>query len=537
MAAVKSISSRAHASLASLRGHTKPKSHAKGKSIPHHLFAKIVEKGTVAELQKNLTNIREALGSKEIEKAKQLFRTAVKQDKTIELALYTDLATDAKAKKSFASFKNLYCEYAAQEAVVQNNPEILDQALVEECECRKITKEHYITALNELDTPQSKKLASAISVISKVPFERHQLEPLDMLQVSIAADAALKLLEGRTDSIYMRAEDLGAKRACVLDPLRNAFTILSKSYGELQAEGAFKRVSDAVDVLLKEDSAKARSVAHVRNKADEYIPHSELQYEFMYGDNITWCRYKSKNRPDEVKTVIIQKLYDHDLYTFTSYWPEEWRKKITLEEMIQVLEDVGKTVQKMHADGNVHRDIKAKNALYRKKSNGKCEARLIDFGHTYVPKEEYYERKRRKGYGTLRYTAPDLLENPGMKGDPLFLAKAEDMYAIGEMIYEVFFQDATPWGSITYRALKKKGDYKELRKTAIRLQKEAFARLTKEGKSRPNTLEKDLIAIVAHLLDPDPKKRMKIEEFMSALYDLKARYAKLHSLEKEPLPS
>ena len=46
----------------------------------------------------------------------------------------------------------------------------------------------------------------------------------------------------------------------------------------------------------------------------------------------------------------------------------ERRKKISLEEMLDVLEDVGKTLLKMHEDGLVHRDVKAKNVLYRKTS-------------------------------------------------------------------------------------------------------------------------------------------------------------------------
>lgn len=539
MAAIRAVK-HTHAVHCPFTPATNKKGFLKGKALPAHFFQKsltknIVEKGINTERIHPIQELHSSLLANDIDRVRQLFPKTLELDENTQYdltSLYHNLKSDAKAKQLCETFKRLYNEHIVQQAVLQNNSKLLQGSLAEECEIHKMSEEHVIKTLEALNTPQAKRLASEITSISKIPFKRHKLIPIDMLDVCIAAEAALKKLAGKTKITYMNASKLNTCRACVLDPVKRTFTILSKRYGELDAEGAFKRVSDAVEVAFKNGSSHARRVAHVRNKPDEYIPSAELKYELEFGQIIAWTRYKSKNRPYEKKTLMLQEVYDHDLYVFTGHTDEESRKKISLPDMIQVLEDAGKTLLRMHENGIVHRDVKAKNILYRKDANGNVQAKLIDFGHCYIPDEDTQLRKRTKGYGTLRYTAPDLLENPSMKGDPLFLAKAEDAYALGQCIYEVYLQQATPWGSIAYRALKKKGNVEENRATAIRLQKEEAEWLRKESEKGPKTAEKALFEITAKLLEPKPKKRMQIPEFMNALYDLKAKYATVLAVEK-----
>ncbi len=479
-----------------------------------------------------IQELKASLAENRVEVTKALFANAVQNEKkpdcTIE-SLFNTLKENGKDKKALRQLKSLICINALKEAVLNNDPSKLTSPLATESGIQQLSINIVIKALEEIGNMKAKRLASEIDEISKISFARHKLDPVDMLAVCLAAEAQLEKLADTVDAIYMRPDELGVKRACVLDPRNHSFTILSKSNGMLNAQGAFKRVSDAIQVTLHKDKAKARSIAHVRNKADEYIPKYELEYEHRYGKVITWLRYKSKNRPDETKTLMLQEVYDHDLYVFTEFTDEEYRKKISFEDLLVVFEKAGRTLLKMHKDGVVHRDVKAKNILYRKSKDGKVSGRLIDFGHAYEPDSTTQFRKRNKGYGTLRYTAPDLLEKPNMKGDPLFLAKAEDAYALGECIYEVYLQLANPWGSIAYRALKKKDKEKadEQRKEAVRLQKEEAALLAREAKSHPHTLEKELFGIMAKLLEPNPKKRMTIPEFMEALYDLKGKHAKM----------
>lgn len=469
--------------------------------------------------QKDLAHrIQKAIHANDSHGLKELFFKTLTLDDP--KGLYNTLETD---KKVLSAFKKHYCEFAIQQSVALSSPEILESPLAQKCDIKSLPKDTVMGALYSLSTAQANKLAYAMEAISKVPYSRHRLKSTEMLGICIACDSQLQLLAGKTRSVYKRAQALHTARACIIDPKRNTFTILSKKHGDLNAWGAFKRVSDAVEVTMNSSSAQARRVAHVRNKPDEYIDSEELDFERRFSNIITHVQYKSKNRPYETKTVLLQEVYDHDLYVYTGFTDKENRKKISFEDMLQVLEDVGTTLLKMHDDGFVHRDVKAKNILYRK-NNGKVEAKLIDFGHTYSPDDDSYDclRKRMKGYGTLRYTAPDLLEDPEMEGDPLLLAQAEDTYALGQCIFEVFFQESTPWGSIAYRALKKKKNAEENRATAIRLQKELASNLATEAATPPKTALKELIRITSRLLEPNPKKRMRMREFMRALHDLKA---------------
>ncbi|MCE5294532.1 MAG: protein kinase [Chlamydiales bacterium] len=534
MAAIRSVRSNKVAGPLFGCSKSHKKTHLVSKSAI--LFNKILQKSAASIFEKSVSHqhlsqiqdLETALHTNDTVKIKELFSLVINHDPHAEKnlnKLYSKLKAETKAKSAFDTFKKTYCEYVIQQSVLQNKPEMLSSKLAHDCKIADLPHDFFVTTLLNLGNKNASRIAREVAAIAKIPFSRHKLKTLEMLKICVVAEDQLNKLATNTRVIYKTASELNTARACVLDPVRHTFTILSKSKGELDATGAFKRVSDAIEVAIKGDTALARRVAHVRNRPDEHIPSSELEFEMLYGDVISWTRYKSKNRPDETKTLLLQEVYDHDLYIFTEFTPEEKRKKISIDDMIDVLEIAGKSLLKLHEDGIVHRDVKAKNILYRKGANGQVFAKLIDFGHCYEPDKSSQLRKRTKGYGTLRYTAPDLLENPGMKGDPLFLAKAEDAYALGECIYEVYLQQATPWGSLAYRALKKKKDHEENRETAIRLQKEEAAYIAQEAKKLPEGKEKELFRIMARLLEPNPKKRMQMPELVRALYDLKARYA------------
>ncbi len=512
---------------------TKKQSKLKPQTALHHLFQNTHQPGFIEKAASNIRinnsrNTSDVSAVTKIDQIKDLFYKAThgKENSSQDFSsLYNNLKSNVKVRELYNTFKMLYCEHIIEQAVTTNNHQLLADELADQCGIMTMPTDYLITTLRKINNPDALRLARAVSSISKIEFSRHKLAPIEMLELCIAGEKALQNAAKKSKVVYMRADKLQACRSCVIDPHRNTFTILSKSHGELAASGSFKRVSDAVEVAINGDNAKAKRVAHVRNKEDEYIPSEELEYELKYGKILSWTRYKSKNRSYETKTLMIQDVYDHDLYTFTEFTPEESRKKISLSDMIQVLEQAGKTLLRLHKDGIAHRDVKAKNILYKKKSNGEVRAKLIDFGHCYVPDKSNYLRKRTKGYGTLRYTAPDLLENPSMKGNPLLMAQAEDAYALGECIYEVYLQQATPWGSLSYRALKKKKNAQENRETAIRLQKEEAALLAQEASHGSKSAEKELFRIMSRLLEPNPKERMQISEFMQALYDLKAKYA------------
>jgi len=470
----------------------------------------------------HISEIVQAAKALDLQRVIKAFHAAENMERFASQA-HTELAFDKKAKNAIETLKTGYLVAIIQQACIQREFRVLLNPLAKNWRIESLSTEHILETLYDLDSSFSRRLAHEIEAISSIDFNRHKLDPLQMLKICLFSEKELERAKDKTELVYIRAQESLMPRCLVIDPNRVAFTILSKKHGALKAEGAFKRVTDAIDVTPLEKGLKARRVVRLISKAYEEISSKELAFEELYGKILNWMHYASKRRTKETKTQILDEAFDHDLYIFTAYTPEEQRKKLPFPELLQVLQDVGRTLSKMHQDGVVHHDFKTKNVLYRKLPSGKVEAKIIDFGHCYKPRESStYLKKRKKGYGTLRYTSVDALENPRLKDDVRALAKAEDMYALGSLIYELYFQKPTPWGSEVYKALKATENRERHRKKAIRLQRETAHELADLSNRTNGDIETEFIWIISRLLEPNPQSRMKIGEFTNALKKVNA---------------
>ncbi|OJT25669.1 hypothetical protein BO221_07375 [Archangium sp. Cb G35] len=116
-----------------------------------------------------------------------------------------------------------------------------------------------------------------------------------------------------------------------------------------------------------------------------------------------------------------------------------WCKHATLERAVGVLCEHLKTLEVLHEDGIVHRDVKADNLLVR---HGNDTPFLIDFGTAHLP----WARVLTEGLapGTLYCQPPEavlflaslLSENPPPPGSRLEARPAADLYAFGVLLYE-----------------------------------------------------------------------------------------------------
>lgn len=433
--------------------------------------------------------------------------------------------TDPKVNK----FKCNFCKAVVQEVVKTQNVLFLERALAKSFMLQEEPMQCIFDALQDLKDREPHKAAllqritNEIEKIAQVPWKRHKLTPLDSMAISLFAEKKLEELAGKTQAVYYRGCDEGINRSLVVDPKRHTFTILSKKYGTLEAEGTFKKVTDAVEVSPFQETASAHRVVRMVSKIDHEISDREIELEERYGQILSWTRYPAKNRPYETKTCIIQEAYDSDLYLFTKYTSSHDRKKLSTQEIVEILSQVTQTLHQMHEDGFAHHDFKVKNVLIRRNQKGKIEAKLIDFGHSFRINKERYAKKRAKGYGTLRYTSPDTLEHPKDLSDINLLAKADDMFALGCLMYEVYFQKRLPWADDTYKACKDK-ENKSHRVDAVKIITKKAHQLYEMSRDTKDRKESEFLKIMSRLLEPDPRKRMKIAEFLVALSELKARF-------------
>jgi serine/threonine-protein kinase len=100
------------------------------------------------------------------------------------------------------------------------------------------------------------------------------------------------------------------------------------------------------------------------------------------------------------------------------------RGPLRLEEMLQLVGEVGSGLDALHRQGLVHRDVKPSNVMLREDGS----AALTDFG---LAKGAAYTVLTRPGQvlGTLDYLAPELIR--GQEATP-----ASDVYALGCVAFE-----------------------------------------------------------------------------------------------------
>lgn len=389
-------------------------------------------------------------------------------------------------------------------------------------------------------------MASYDSVVN-FDYEKHKLSPLETLKISAFALHSLEKSSGAIQ--YITNEQSGLSRDLVVEKNdhNRSFSILSKKQGELQANGTFKKVTDAVTINLTYSSAtkkfeSAEAIHDVRgvNKKGQQIDQYEITMEKRFGDNCRTVTHTSKS--GEVKTTILQPAYQGDLSKV---------KPATNGEIASVFSQVGQNLAKMHAEGCYHCDLKAENMLGKiiQLPNGQrqFQARLVDFGTTTDTKnaDTKYNRKMHGGYGTAIFTAPEqiafILNKPGNKSvlstreratfptlnERQKAYAAEDMYAFGCALFEMVVKDEICWGADAHHAVVGEGDGTrdvECCRSTLAMQqatpdilREAAAKLPDAQQS-----EKALLEICAKLLEPDPTKRMTINEFVSEIAKLDA---------------
>ncbi|CAD6931699.1 unnamed protein product [Tilletia controversa] len=138
----------------------------------------------------------------------------------------------------------------------------------------------------------------------------------------------------------------------------------------------------------------------------------------------------------------------------------------------------------IHSQGVVHRDIKPENLLLDAEGNVK----LADFGLCSVYKYKGKEREMHGACGSLPYIAPEMNGKP-YRGEPV------DVWSAGVVLFALLVGN-TPWDEPTSRS------------------PEYMAYLSGElFQYDPWTrLQPDSLSLVRKMLQPDPSKRLRIEQ-------------------------
>lgn len=469
----------------------------------------------------------EAIKKDDAHAIKILIKQAI--DDGVDIADLNDVVMDYISSTRYAhgckTFERITKIALIKLAIVNQNFDSLDSSFAHRTKMRNESVKTVFEAIDELmvENAEMRSLLSIIKsemlAILQIEKKRHQLEPLDLLNICLKIEDAF-LSHQDSGALYLRRSESKLPRAVIIDFQNHEFTILSKKFGALRAEGAFKRVSDAIHVQFSEKGCDAKRMVRAVNKFEKKIYNSELDFEREYGNNLYIISYPAKRDPSVTKTNLIQEPYDSDLYVFTANVTKNDRGELTFPELLDVMEGIGESLSAMHNRGHVHRDLKAKNVLIRRNPDKTVSVKLCDYGHANQPLNEVVSNHNPKVHGTLRYTPPEVLEGRMRSFNPLEQQKAVDMYGLGCLLYELVTQERTNWGHDVWKALK--GSQRAIKK-AVEQQKKVAHDLLEQNMPPHDSYKKELLWITALLLSDNPRTRMNVDEFLIAIKALKLK--------------
>lgn len=374
----------------------------------------------------------------------------------------------------------------------------------------------------------AERVLSRFEALLNVPLEVHGLDLYELMRISYIGEKTITDAGQRTDVIRLKRTDPGIQlaRSLLIDFSTKNFTIISGEHGSVKAKGGFGKIRSAVEVSLAQigSNYQTRATHIVRktpHKGTQFSP-EEIAFEKEFGDVRTVAAYDSHGR---------QKL------TFTqSYYKSDWYKLlmggvgfVSDTQMISNLLQISDKIALMHSSDKrvIHRDLKLQNLLFglNGEDNG---SRVADFGLSYryragmrIPA---HPRFPLPCYGTILFTSPELIAGTLPSHDEKY-HYAQDMFALGALLYQVVTKKKIPWKKDVQiwaekaKLIKDPSDPLQVKQACnpmiIESVNAARQDLLKTGHPMAN--------IISELLNPDPDKRMTIEQFQASLKMVKPR--------------
>ena len=105
------------------------------------------------------------------------------------------------------------------------------------------------------------------------------------------------------------------------------------------------------------------------------------------------------------------------------------RQRVSANDVVEILRQVGAVLQETHARGIIHRDLKPDNVFLARREDGSCRVKVLDFGIAKVLEQAGLTRNT-VNIGTPLYMAPEQLD--GSRIGP-----ATDLFALTHIAFEL----------------------------------------------------------------------------------------------------
>lgn len=425
------------------------------------------------------------------------------------------------------------------------------------------------SAKASLQTSQQRPLVERIIACSRLLCSALDEAPDDKLKELQALKIALYIEEHlvAAEPVTYVHKSKQLARAFVLVPESRQVLVLSKKVALFQADGGFKKITSsallqypAINAANQEIGCRPVDLVRITNKADDEVDDEQVDEEvealkkevrlakLFNNDVLLSCEHTSKT--ERPKFDWFEERYDSSLQAYL-YKKKQVCPELEPKEQFIVLLKTLSTLKVMHDTGFVHDDLNAKNIVLKRLACGTLQAKLIDFGKTYNLTEQY-PRSDDPGYGSSENTSPEYFFAHLMKdltkvkaltvletladgsrkvqltnktlSQQIFLVggklpnalaqgKADDMYALGCMLYSMIFRQEMPWALCVQRGMD--GMRVTEREEALERQLGCYGDLLKMQLADP--FKQKLLGICIRLLDPNPATRMTVDNALIAL--------------------
>lgn len=398
------------------------------------------------------------------------------------------------------------------------------EGVVKQLKKKKQPVELLEKAIEQLSDPRfANRLLSYVKVMIDLPGEKEHLSVIESLK--IASFVEKKLEESPAEEVeYVAKRDEGLSRTLIVPFQEHSFILLSKKAGELQEFGAEKKASDAFKITISDSSTEVIRYVRLVNIADDEVSEEEAEeiVEKMQKEMTLSSRFNDDvhlivahtNAEGKAKLTVIVEAYDKPLSAYLRFSQRGADSRLSTEQAKEVLNGIGTKLATIHAAGFVHYDLKGANLMLKFLPDGRLQVKIIDFGKSFDGKE--FQKPDENGYGSAAYSAPESFDQKTKLKDAFAQGKAEDMYALGCMLYGMIYGEEVPWASLVQRAIDTPS--KEANNAAHDRQLKAYEKLQKEPPVDP--FVRKLYDICLALVQPDPAQRMTLDGYMQAIATL-----------------
>ncbi len=352
--------------------------------------------------------------------------------------------------------------------------------------------------------------------LQKIEKQQHAIDFQDIVKIITFVECKFEELQTSQTLVYESKKQTGLPRSLIVDFKNKSIIVLSKKNGDIQASGVSKKVTAAVSISMRlssdnvKEQNEAKSWARLVNKPETVINPKEIELSRRFSNDVHLViQYPSIKHPGITKTTIIETRYEEDI-SANIVSTKKQRIKLNEQQVAKICYGVCVSLFKMHNEGFVHKDISSSNVMIR---NGQAKLKDFGFAHAADPGNKEFPKHKfiSNWYGLPMYSAPEVLAETRLD-DEVKQAKAEDMYAVGCLLYELISDRQLPWGN----SVDLWND--QAHESRVRHAQRTWPqKILHESQGETNQARKALLEICAELVDPNPATRMTVDKLMSKL--------------------